>query len=240
MRDMESRDRSDASVGQHRVFATTRWSLVVSAGHRSSPDSQRALESLCEMYWYPLYAYVRRRVRDVNEAQDLTQAFFAELLEKNSVGIGTPERGRFRAYLLTAFKHFLSKDAIYLQESSYRVFSNFNSMNAAQSVWLLVLCLGATLFASAPRLAMPAKTILRVGSVIAAIVALVIQIQFYRSLGEFESGSAEKVVRSIRTYPQIGLYVTIALTGLAILFLALRFFDERFQPSSNMGNESKS
>jgi RNA polymerase sigma-70 factor (ECF subfamily) len=68
------------------------------------------LESLCETYWYPLYAYVRRRVADVSEAQDLTQAFFAELLEKNYVGSATPNRGRFRAFLLTAFKHFLSKE----------------------------------------------------------------------------------------------------------------------------------
>ncbi len=91
-------------------FATTRWSIVISAGRTSSPDSRRALESLCETYWYPLYAYVRCRVPDVNEAQDLTQAFFAELLEKNFVGSATPERGRFRAFLLTAFKHFLSKE----------------------------------------------------------------------------------------------------------------------------------
>jgi DNA-directed RNA polymerase specialized sigma24 family protein len=79
------------------------------AGERPSPDSRRALESLCEVYWYPLYAYARRRVSDVNEAQDLTQAFFAELLEKNYVGSATPQRGRFRAFLLTALKHFLSK-----------------------------------------------------------------------------------------------------------------------------------
>lgn len=90
-------------------FATTRWSIVVSAGRQSSPDSRRALESLCEVYWYPLYVYVRRRVADVNEAQDLTQAFFAELLEKNYVGSATPDRGRFRAFLLTALKHYLSK-----------------------------------------------------------------------------------------------------------------------------------
>jgi len=67
------------------------------------------MASLCEIYWYPLYAYARRRVPDVHEAQDLTQAFFAELLEKNYVGTATPERGRFRAFLLTAFQHFLSK-----------------------------------------------------------------------------------------------------------------------------------
>jgi len=90
-------------------FATTRWSIVVAAGHQSSLDSRRALATLCEAYWYPLYAYARRRVADANEAQDLTQAFFTELLEQNYVGSATPGRGRFRAFLLTAFKHFLSK-----------------------------------------------------------------------------------------------------------------------------------
>ncbi len=104
--DSDSRILAGAGAAQ---FATTHWSLVLSAGHRSSPDSRRALESLCEAYWYPLYAYVRRRVSDVNEAQDLTQAFFVELLQKNYVGSATPQRGRFRAFLLTALKHFLSK-----------------------------------------------------------------------------------------------------------------------------------
>lgn len=80
------------------------------AGRRSSPDSRRALELLCEAYWYPLYAYVRRRVTDINDAHDLTQAFFAELLAKNYVGSAKAERGRFRAFLLTSFKHFLSKE----------------------------------------------------------------------------------------------------------------------------------
>jgi RNA polymerase sigma-70 factor (ECF subfamily) len=90
-------------------FATTHWSVVVAAGSPSSPDAQKALESLCQIYWYPLYAYVRRRVANSDEAQDLTQAFFAQLLEKNYVGQAVPERGRFRSFLLTAFKHFLSK-----------------------------------------------------------------------------------------------------------------------------------
>jgi RNA polymerase sigma factor (sigma-70 family) len=107
---MESSDQNPAPVRASREFATTRWSIVISAGHRSSPDSKRALASLCETYWYPLYAYARRRVSDVNEAQDLTQAFFVELLEKNYVGAATPDRGRFRAFLLTAFKHFLAKE----------------------------------------------------------------------------------------------------------------------------------
>lgn len=103
-------DRKNAisqNVG-NRHFATTQWSIVLAAGHRSSPDADQALASLCDTYWYPLYAYVRRRVSDVGDAQDLTQAFFAELLEKNYVRPATPERGRFRAYLLTSFKHFLS------------------------------------------------------------------------------------------------------------------------------------
>ena len=106
---MESRDRLAASSPPNLQFGTTHWSVVISAGRDSSSDARRALESLCETYWYPLYAYVRRRVADVNEAQDLTQAFFAELIEKNYVGSATPDRGRFRAFLLTAFKHFLSK-----------------------------------------------------------------------------------------------------------------------------------
>lgn len=90
-------------------FRSTQWSQVIAAGHDSSPESRRALENLCEVYWFPLYAYARRRVASVDEAQDLTQAFFAELLEKNVVGTASPERGKFRAYLLTAFKNFLSK-----------------------------------------------------------------------------------------------------------------------------------
>jgi RNA polymerase sigma-70 factor (ECF subfamily) len=105
----KARNRADSTAGRHQ-FAPTRWSVVLVAGRRSSPDSQRALESLCEAYWYPLYAYVRQRVTDINDAHDLTQAFFAELLAKNYVGAARAERGRFRAFLLTSFKHFLSKE----------------------------------------------------------------------------------------------------------------------------------
>jgi RNA polymerase sigma-70 factor (ECF subfamily) len=101
---------SQAALRENRVFATTRWSMVISAGRQSSPESNRALAALCETYWYPLYAYVRRRVVDVNEARDLTQAFFCELLEKNYVESADPERGKFRAWLITTFKHFLSKE----------------------------------------------------------------------------------------------------------------------------------
>jgi RNA polymerase sigma-70 factor (ECF subfamily) len=90
-------------------FATTRWSIVVAAGKLERHDAREALTLLCEIYWLPLYRYVRRRVFEVAEAQDLTQSFFAELLEKNYVRAADPQCGRFRAFLLTAFKHFLSK-----------------------------------------------------------------------------------------------------------------------------------
>src|SRR5437762_3385889 len=89
-------------------FATTHWSLVLGVGPRGNPETERALATLCRQYWVPLYAYVRRRVSDMSEAQDLTQEFFARLLEKNVLASASPERGRFRSFLLTAIKHFLS------------------------------------------------------------------------------------------------------------------------------------
>jgi RNA polymerase sigma factor (sigma-70 family) len=95
---------------EKRHFATTRWSVVLAAGNHQRDDAQEALTRLCETYWYPLYAYVRRRVESVYEAQDLTQEFFARVLEKDYVAAADPDRGRFRAFLLTAFKHFLSKE----------------------------------------------------------------------------------------------------------------------------------
>jgi DNA-directed RNA polymerase specialized sigma24 family protein len=90
-------------------FDTTHWSVVLAAGRESSPESSDALSHLCESYWHPLYAYARRHVEDVHEAQDLTQEFFSELLEKSYLESADPLRGRFRSFLLTAFKHFLSK-----------------------------------------------------------------------------------------------------------------------------------
>jgi len=91
-------------------FGSTRWSVVLAAGQRSLPTSDQALADLCQAYWFPLYAYVRRRVADVNSAQDLTQEFFANLLEKNILAVAQPERGRFRSFLLTALKNFLANE----------------------------------------------------------------------------------------------------------------------------------
>lgn len=91
-----------------RRFATTRWSLVLAAGDSGSDDSERALAELCSQYWYPLYAYARRRGYDPEDAGDLTQAFFAKLLEKRDLKAADPARGRFRTFLLTSMKNFLA------------------------------------------------------------------------------------------------------------------------------------
>ncbi|MAB80441.1 MAG: RNA polymerase subunit sigma-24 [Planctomycetes bacterium] len=93
-------------------FLTTRWSVVLRAG-KTDPQGQiqeqarEALERLAESYWFPLYAYVRRRGYDEEAARDLTQGFFVRLIERHDVSSASPERGRFRSFLLTALKNFL-------------------------------------------------------------------------------------------------------------------------------------
>jgi RNA polymerase sigma-70 factor (ECF subfamily) len=84
--------------------------VVLEAGDRGTPQSDRALEELCRVYWYPLYAYIRRRERSKEDAEDLTQAFFAGFLEKNYLEDLSAERGRFRAFLLASLKHFLANE----------------------------------------------------------------------------------------------------------------------------------
>jgi len=96
-------------VGGGERFATTQWSLVVAAGDRRHAAADAALETLCERYWYPVYAFVRRRGHSAVDAQDLTQEFFATLLEKEYLRAADRERGRFRTFLLTAVSRFLSK-----------------------------------------------------------------------------------------------------------------------------------
>jgi RNA polymerase sigma factor (sigma-70 family) len=91
-------------------FATTHWSLVLAAGRGSSVGARDALAALCRSYWYPLYAFVRRRGYGPEDAQDLTQAFFARLLEKGYLRAADSERGRFRSFLVTACQHFLAKE----------------------------------------------------------------------------------------------------------------------------------
>lgn len=107
---MVSTHETDVASSTGRGFTTTHWSLVLSAADRSSVSGQAALERLCRAYWYPLYAYVRRQGRGVEEAQDLTQEFFARLLQKDYLRHADRERGRFRTFLLTALQRFLVND----------------------------------------------------------------------------------------------------------------------------------
>lgn len=90
------------------VFVTTHWSVVISARDKTSPQSAEALERLCRNYWYPLYAHVRRLGNSPHDAEDLTQEFFAQVLEKNYLEAADRERGRFRTFLLMALKRFLA------------------------------------------------------------------------------------------------------------------------------------
>jgi RNA polymerase sigma factor (sigma-70 family) len=99
---------SNVNVRLDASFRTTHWSAVLAARDQNSSQAQNALAELCRTYWYPLYVYVRRRGNNPTEAEDLTQGFFARLLEKNYIGDITPGMGRFRSFLLTALKHFLA------------------------------------------------------------------------------------------------------------------------------------
>lgn len=90
-----------------RAFATTRWTVVLAAGDPGNAGRRQALEELCRAYWYPLYAHVRRRGNDAHRAEDLTQGFFARLLERDDLSRLSREGGRFRSFLLTSLNHYL-------------------------------------------------------------------------------------------------------------------------------------
>ena len=91
-------------------FPATRWSLVVAAGDPHRKEARSALVSLCESYWYPLYAYLRRRGYSSDQAQDLTQEFFVRMIEGRYLDRAEPEKGRFRAFLLTSLKFFVADE----------------------------------------------------------------------------------------------------------------------------------
>lgn len=93
-------------------FDTTHWSLVAAAAAGDATHARQALADLCERYWYPLYAFVRRQGHSPDAAEDLTQAFFVQLLERRDIGRVDRSRGRFRSYLLASVKHFLINDAL--------------------------------------------------------------------------------------------------------------------------------
>src|SRR6202790_4473651 len=91
-------------------FPTTRWPLVVAAGDPHRKEARSALVSLCENYWYPLYAYLRRRGHSADQAQDLTQEFFIRVLEGRYLDRADPEKGRFRSFILTSLKFFVADE----------------------------------------------------------------------------------------------------------------------------------
>ncbi len=94
-------------------FQTTCWSVVISARDGQTPDARAALETLCATYWYPLYAFVRRKGYDADAAQDLVQGFFARLLEKGDLAAVERSRGRFRSFLMAACAHYLANQAVH-------------------------------------------------------------------------------------------------------------------------------
>jgi RNA polymerase sigma factor (sigma-70 family) len=92
-------------------FPTTRWTLVIAAGDPHRKEARSALVSLCENYWYPLYAWLRRRGYPADQAQDLTQEFFVRVLEGRYLDRADPEKGRFRSFILTSLKFFVADEA---------------------------------------------------------------------------------------------------------------------------------
>src|SRR5215470_707649 len=92
------------------AFRTTQWSAVLAAGSGNSTEAEAALGRLAERYWYPLYAYIRRRGHSHQDAADLTQSFFVQILEKKTLAGLTPGIARFRCFLLTALKNFLANE----------------------------------------------------------------------------------------------------------------------------------
>src|SRR5262245_4382634 len=102
--------QSTPGVRQDVRFTTTHWTTVLEAGQQDSPANVQALEKLCRVYWYPLYAFVRRQGRSADDAQDLTQEFFARLIQKNYLDSVDRSKGKFRTFLLAALENFLAKE----------------------------------------------------------------------------------------------------------------------------------
>ena len=114
------------------AFVTTHWSVVLAAGDVASLRSNEAMEKLCSAYWYPLYAYVRRKGHSVADAEDLTQQFFAQLLENKLVGQCRRE-GKFRSFLLASLEHFLAKEWNYAHRQKRGGGQTFLSLDDANA-----------------------------------------------------------------------------------------------------------
>src|SRR5579864_7047779 len=103
-------DPETATDGRAKWFMTTHWSVVLASGKDTSAEAASALEKLCRIYWFPLYAYVRRQGYSPHDAQDLTQEFFARLLGRNYLASVEREKGKFRSFLLASLNHFLANE----------------------------------------------------------------------------------------------------------------------------------
>ncbi len=103
----QANSSEEARTAAAGVFVTTHWSVVLAAGDTQAPEAHEALARLCQTYWYPLYAFVRRQGHSPHDAQDLTQEFFARLLKSHYLAVADRKRGRFRSFLLASVKHFL-------------------------------------------------------------------------------------------------------------------------------------
>jgi RNA polymerase sigma factor (sigma-70 family) len=100
--------KSSSGAGNKTAFQNTAWSQVFKAGQVDSPDARQALEFLCQQYWYPIYAFLRRWGYERQHARDLTQAFFTYVIEQSLLQKADPEKGRFRSFILGTLKHFVS------------------------------------------------------------------------------------------------------------------------------------
>jgi RNA polymerase sigma-70 factor (ECF subfamily) len=103
-------DPTPETAAHREYFVTTHWTRVLEAGRGESTGARDALAQLCQSYWYPLYAYVRRRGKTPEDAEDLTQGFFERLLELNSLAEVRREKGKFRSFLLASLNHYLSDE----------------------------------------------------------------------------------------------------------------------------------
>jgi RNA polymerase sigma factor (sigma-70 family) len=107
MSDKTPKYSTPSDAGQ---FATTRWSVILAAGDSASTQHEPALAALCQTYWFPLYAYLRRRGYDSHQAEDYTQGFFAGILERKGLQRADPKYGKFRSFFLACLKNFLADE----------------------------------------------------------------------------------------------------------------------------------
>jgi len=120
-----------AEASHSAQFPTTQWSRIIAAGDRAAPEARAALAELCEAYWYPIYALIRRRGHRPEESCDLAQDYFTRLLEKGVIAAADQSKGRFRAFLRTDCQHFLIDDPSEVDEEIRWLFEAIRSGSGA-------------------------------------------------------------------------------------------------------------